>query len=167
MGSVNPYSTNKFAEKKSPEVMARFLEVLAQGWSVSKSAIEAGVSPVIVYKWRKEDEEFAKAWAEAVEVGTDTLEDAVLRRARDGVEKPVFYQGEQCGSVQEYSDTLAAFMLKARRPEKYKERTATELTGANGAPLPLVYLPSNGRDEGLEPPLVIDETGAPVDEGSS
>jgi hypothetical protein len=29
--------------------------------------------------------------------GTDVLEDEVFRRARDGVEKPVFYEGVECG----------------------------------------------------------------------
>jgi len=30
--------------------------------------------------------------------------------------KPVYYQGEQCGEVREYSDTLLIFILKARDP---------------------------------------------------
>ena len=33
------------------------------------------------------------------------------------------------------SDTLMIFMLKARRPEKYKERRASELSGPGGRPI--------------------------------
>jgi hypothetical protein len=33
---------------------------------------------------RKADEAFVAAWDEAVEVGTDLLEDEALRRAKDG-----------------------------------------------------------------------------------
>jgi hypothetical protein len=55
---------------------------------------------------------------EALDEGTDVLEDEVMRRARDGVDEPRFYEGEVCGYVRKYSDTLAIFLLKARRPEK-------------------------------------------------
>jgi hypothetical protein len=61
--------------------------------------------------------------ADAIDEGTDVLEDEVFRRAREGVEKPVFYEGVECGTVRVYSDTLAIFLLKGRRPDKFKERT--------------------------------------------
>jgi hypothetical protein len=38
-------------------------------------------------------------------------------------------------TVKEYSDTLAIFLLKAHKPEKYRENTRMELTGANGGPV--------------------------------
>ena len=37
--------------------------------------------------------------------------------------------------MRKYSDTLAIFLLKAHAPEKYRENTRMELTGANGEPL--------------------------------
>lgn len=58
-----------------------------------------------------------------------------MRRAREGVDEPVFYQGDECGSVRKYSDTLAIFLLKGAMPEKYRENTRMELTGANGGPV--------------------------------
>jgi hypothetical protein len=45
-----------------------------------------------------------------------------LRRCKDGVEEPRFYEGEVCGHVRKYSDTLAIFLLQARRPEKYSDK---------------------------------------------
>jgi hypothetical protein len=39
------------------------------------------------------------AWHDAVEAGTDALEDEVLRRAKDGVDEPRFYEGQVCGQV--------------------------------------------------------------------
>ena len=47
------------------------------------------------------------------------------------MEKPVFYHGEICGSVREYSDTAAIFLLKGRRPEVYRDRTETSVTVKN------------------------------------
>ena len=34
----------------------------------------------------------------------------------------MFYKGAVCGHVRRYSDTLLMFLLKAHRPEKYRER---------------------------------------------
>ena len=63
------------------------------------------------------------------------LEDEAIRRAREGVDEPVFYKGEHCGNVRRYSDTLLIFMLKARKPDVYRKRASIEHTGANGGPL--------------------------------
>jgi len=81
----------------------RFLAVLAAGHSVMTAAEAAGVARQTVYRWRQEDEAFARAWDEAIEAGTDRLEDEALRRAFAG------------------SDTLLIFLLKARRPAKYRD----------------------------------------------
>ena len=51
------------------------------------------------------------------------------RRAFEGVERPVYYKGEQVGTWRFYSDALAMFLLKAHRPERYRG-TAT----GNAAP---------------------------------
>jgi hypothetical protein len=34
----------------------------------------------------------------------------------------VFYQGIQTATVRKYSDTLLIFLLKGRKPERYRER---------------------------------------------
>lgn len=81
-----------------------------------------------------------------MDLGSDALEDEAIRRASQGTLKPVFYQGVQCGEVREYSDTLMMFMLKARRPERFKERSATELTGKDGAPIVPVLNVTISRD---------------------
>lgn len=75
------------------------------------------------YRWRREMPEFAKAWDEAKILGLDKLEDELLRRAHDGVEKLVFYKGRKLKhTIREYSDTLGIFLLKGGKPEKYRER---------------------------------------------
>lgn len=38
-------------------------------------------------------------------------------------------------TMKKYSDTLAIFLLKAHAPEKYRENSRMELTGANGGPV--------------------------------
>lgn len=64
---------------------------------------------------------FAIAEAAAKQKAGDRWEAEVARRAFEGVEEPVFHQGIECGTVRKYSDTLAMFMLKGLRPEKYRD----------------------------------------------
>jgi transposase-like protein len=115
--------------KRTPKIEQAFLEVLSAGGSVYKAAITAGVSRTQVYEWRRNDEDFALRWDEALECGTDTMEDEAYRRAVNGTEKPVFYKGDECGYIREYSDNLMMFKLKARRPEKYRERSDLNVSG--------------------------------------
>ena len=44
------------------------------------------------------------------------------RRAIDGFEEPVFYQGAVVGAVRKYSDRMLELLLKGHAPEKYKDR---------------------------------------------
>ena len=87
---------------------ATFLASLEEGNSVARAASDAGVGRATAYEWRAAEPDFAKAWDDAVETGTDALEDEAIKRAKNG------------------SDTLLIFMLKARRPEKCKERISSD-----------------------------------------
>lgn len=132
----------KAATKATPEkevnelAKAQFVAALAAGATVLLAAQEARINKTTAYRWRESDAEFAAAWDEALEEGTDWLEQEAIRRGRDGVRKPIYQSGKLVGHVQEYSDTLLIFMLKARRPEVYRERASLEHTGPGGKELP-------------------------------
>jgi hypothetical protein len=117
------------------EELADFLGRLSETANVTLSAEMAGVSRQGLYNRRSADDAFRAAWDDAVDRGTDALEDEAIRRAAQGTEKPVFQGGREVGRVREYSDTLMIFMLKARRPERFKDRVAQELTGPGGGPI--------------------------------
>jgi hypothetical protein len=81
---------------------------------------------------------------EAEEATADKIEREAYRRAVLGVEKPTgWYQGKPGGVIREYSDTMAIFLLKGLRPEKYKERL--EMKGAL-ANLDMNLLPDEAID---------------------
>ena len=110
------------AKKKTPTIATRrtkFLKKLAQTANVSLSARHAEISKSALYKHRQKTPSFAAAWDDALGEALDALEQAVIERAQHGVEKPVFFGGNQIGTVRNYSDALAMFMLKAKRPEVY------------------------------------------------
>ncbi len=101
-----------------------FLEHLRETSNVTESAQVAGVSRTAMYERRAIDPELAKAWDDAIEQATDALEKEARRRALDGVDRPVYFQGKRVGITKEYSDPLLMFMLRGHRPHKYRERVA-------------------------------------------
>ncbi len=115
--------------KLTPEKLSAFVHVLAETCQVSKACQAVGISRWTAYQWRKNDPDFAASWDDALKAGLIACEDEMHRRAYEGVDKPVFHQGVQCGTIREYSDTLAIFLAKAHAPEKYRENSKVELSG--------------------------------------
>lgn len=122
--------------RANPEKRRReFVAALRESANVRSAAAAAGIDRQTAYNWRKELPDFARAWDDAIEDAIDTLEVEAIRRARDGVTKPVYQQKEHVGDVQEYSDTLMVVLLKAHRPAKYRERVEVDQTNRTaGAP---------------------------------
>ena len=112
-----------------------FLETLARTGIVLVAAQAAGIDRPTTYVHRERHPDFAVAWDEAMEQATDLLEAEAVRRARDGIEKPVTVAG--CREViREYSDALLIFLLKHRRPQIFKPPAIpVELTGKDGGPI--------------------------------
>ena len=106
-----------------------FLEALVDTVNVTLACRRAGIARRTAYDWREADAGFARKWDDAIDEGVDLLEAELHKRAFEGVERPVYYKGEQVGTWRFYSDALAMFLLKAHRPERYRG-TAT----GNAAP---------------------------------
>jgi len=90
-----------------------FLDCLAAGDSVSRAAHAAGGTTSNFKAWKKSDPDFSSDWDDAIEEGTDFIEDVATERAM------------------KKSDPLMLAILKARRPEKYDRnsgRAGVELT---------------------------------------
>jgi transposase-like protein len=96
MPVVNGHLTKRTIKKRQ-----QFLSVLAGGYSVTRAAAAIGMSRNSCYEWRKDDPEFAKAWEDAWESGTDCFEDQLREMA---AEKNI---------------AAVIFGLKSRRPERY------------------------------------------------
>lgn len=96
---------------------------------VTAACEAAGVSRSAAYEARQRDEAFALAWHDVEEATTEQMEREAFRRGVNGVKRPVYQGKELVGHVTDYSDTLLIFMLKARRPEKYRERHQVEHSG--------------------------------------
>lgn len=107
---------------------ARFLLLYAQTGLVNKTC-EALVFPdgghvtrAHIQRWIASDAGFAQRYTDARVSFGESLEQEAHRRAVIGIEKPVYYRGEEVGTVTEFSDQLLVTLLKANLPDKYRER---------------------------------------------
>ena len=123
-------------EKRKPEAKRLFAEGIAARGTVGYACDLAQISRETYYVWVGEDEVFRNAVQQAIEAYRDTLEDEVHRRAVDGIEKPIIYQGRLMTrpadlsnprsarvplTVNEKSDLLLMFKTKAEMPTKYRD----------------------------------------------
>ena len=92
-----------------------FLAELARSANVAASIRATGLSDTTVYRRRQQHEAFRARWAAALREGFAKLEEMLLERALNGVEKPVWHGGKQVGTMREYSDRLALALLNAHR----------------------------------------------------
>lgn len=90
--------------------------------NVSRAAELAGFSRFTAYEHKKADPEFSARWDAIIEGLADDAEKELHRRAVKGVMEPKFYKGKKVANVRKFSDQLLMFMLKAKRPDIYRER---------------------------------------------
>lgn len=86
-----------------------FLEAYGHTGLVRDACIAAKVSRRVVAEWIENDEVFREMYEDAEEDSTDDLESFAIARAKS------------------HSDTLMALLLKARRPNKYLDRSQIDL----------------------------------------
>ncbi len=122
--------------QRIPLIKKLFLEAYAKTGNLAAAArLTPKMDRRFHYQWLKHDEAYAAAFAAAEEQAIEMLEEEARRRAHDGVTEDVYYLGKVVGHVQKYSDTLLIFLLKAARPEIYRDRY--ELSGPKGGPVPV------------------------------
>lgn len=97
----------------SEDWRVRFLELFSLSLNVSLSAQGAGVSRVWAYKERQKNPEFAAKWDDAKIAAIERLEGVAFKRA------------------QESSDLLVIFLLKAHKPDVYRERFESTTMAVN------------------------------------
>ncbi|TKD50208.1 terminase [Sphingomonas baiyangensis] len=106
-----------------------FLKTLRETCNVSEAARAAGIGRRTAYEWREADETFAANWQDAEDEAADKLEREAWRRAVEGTDKPVTFQGAITATYKEYSDRMLEILLKAHRPDKFVERFKGEVSG--------------------------------------
>lgn len=106
-----------------------FLGAFEYSKMVSEACRMVGIHRSTAYLERERNKEFATAWDEIDKRVTEELEAEAFRRAVVGVPRKVVSAGQSFGTEQQYSDSLLQFLLKARRPEKYRDRVDVAHSG--------------------------------------
>jgi hypothetical protein len=121
-----------------------FLEALSRLGNVSAATRAAGVSKDTVFEHRKKYASFARRWTQSLETSVELLEQEAWRRATVGTEvvrtmervNPDGSRVSETVTERKVSDALLIFLLKANKPERYRERY--DVTGGlhgHGEPL--------------------------------
>lgn len=142
----------------TPDRQMRFLSMLAESGNVKASALACGLSPQSVYKLRRRDPLFARAWKAALLLARDHSEQVLANRALDGVEEPIYYRGEQVGTRRRY-DTRLLLAHMARLDKLADEAGSTADAGRFDELLALVAgerAPGDMAGDELHLPLAID-----------
>jgi hypothetical protein len=120
------------SEPDLPESFHRYIELLAETNRIVESADRAGLLMMTLRKLRStypsivpEQEE------EARERFRDKVRKEVHRRSIDGIEKPVYWQGEQTATEIQYSDRLLELYAKAHCSE-FREKSNLDLKVTGG-----------------------------------
>ena len=97
------------------------LDAYAMYGTIAKACEVSGVPRSEHYRWLK-GKRYTARFEEAEEQAVQALETEARRRALVGTEKPLFHKGKEVGHVRVFSDPLLVFLLKAKRPEVYRDR---------------------------------------------
>ena len=103
-----------------------FLNALVEVGTIKDAAAKADISRQTHYRWLKEDQDYADAYAEAYRQAGDILEEEAWRRAVEGDTRVVYYKGEKIDERRVRSDELLALLLKGRKP-MYRETQKVEV----------------------------------------
>lgn len=120
-----------------PEIQETFLDLYREWGSIRKCAEALGISTATVYLHRNADPDFDEECIQCEEDFADMVDESITERAIKGVQEPVVYQGKIMKDdnnnpilVTRQSDRLAELVIKAQKPDKYRERR--EITGPGG-----------------------------------
>lgn len=103
-----------------------WLEAFEESGTVVGACKSTGMPRSTAYLWRTKDEAFLLAWHDIEEATTERMEREAYRRGVEGVQRDVYHMGRVVGAERQYSDVLLIFMLKARRPERYRDNVKVE-----------------------------------------
>lgn len=143
-GPIDPqliFSKNKGKVHLTAKLKREYLEVLSRCGVKMRSAMAIGVCPQTIMNARKSDPKFEEAVQTAMELYRERIAFALQSRAVDGWDEPVFYRGEEVGSIRKYSDKLMELEAKRQIPE-YRDHVSVDANVKGGV---LVVGPSAGN----------------------
>jgi transposase-like protein len=126
--------------KNTPEVKAAIVESVRNGAYAKHAAQAAGISEASLYAWLADEPDFAGA-----------LEKAKADRTNAAIQR-IAVHGERHWQAD-------AWLLERTSPDDFRQRTTSELTGANGGPIEVAEVPLDA-DRAAAVAAILKSTGA-------
>ncbi len=142
-------------------VARRILDLATAGDTEDMIAAKIGISKTTLSNWKNRYPDFMSALKESKNVADELVEASLFQRAigynQPGIKIFCKKDGEIVTHqfVERFAPDVTAciFWLKNRQPDKWRDVSRSELTGAGGAPLGdgkpvqvIITLPKNGRE---------------------
>jgi hypothetical protein len=141
------------------KVQRNFLTSYELHGSITAAADEAGSQRTLHYRWL-DNPEYKAAFEQAEENACQAVDREIRRRAVEGIEEPVVYQGrisyervrvgkkyvKKPVTINRKSDILLMFYAKSKRPNVYRDNAKVELELS----VPLIEALKEGRKRLLE-----------------
>lgn len=116
----------RYTPRQTALLKHAFLEKMSKYGNIGYACDLIGISRDTYYGWMDRNEEFRVRKAQAEIRATEVLEAEAWRRATEGspYTRTSYYRGEPVGTDHkiEYSDQLLTLLLRARAPERYREK---------------------------------------------
>jgi hypothetical protein len=96
-----------------------FLAAFEESCCVRWAARAARITRKTHYHWLHHHAAYAHRFREAQKLAADVLESEAVKRATEGWQEPIYYQGNKVGSVTRYDSGMLQFLLRGAMPEKY------------------------------------------------
>jgi hypothetical protein len=121
-----PVKARKLTHRQAARLKRAFLEKYRVYGNISHCARLVGIDRRDIYYWQEHDETFAAAFQLAESDAIETMEREAWRRGIEGspYERTSYWKGEPVGTDRkiEYSDNLLLALLKAKAPERYRDK---------------------------------------------
>lgn len=122
------------ARKKNSTALARaFLAAYRRSGDITVAAADVGMNRSSHYQWLRNSPAYKAVFERCRDQLGDMLEAVMLKRAREGVLEPVFYQGQPTGAIRRFDVGREMFLLRGLKRKVYGHKT--ELSGPEGGPI--------------------------------
>jgi hypothetical protein len=148
------------------DVITAYLDHLECHGLLAKAALHVGGRPSQFRSLRDRSPEFAAAVEDSLQIFKENVEEELRRRAMDGIEKGVYFQGVRRDTEIQYSDSLLTLLVKKVNPD-YNEKSKAEVSITGGVLLTASQAPSTEEwmrmNSKSKPQLPASESGDIVD----
>lgn len=124
----------------------QILELIEEYGTIGKAAKMFGVALATLHRARKEDPHFERDIQQALQLHRDKIDLEVYKRAMEGWDEPVYFQGQVVGYVKKKSDKLLQFYAK-RHIKEYRESDSSGSINVNAGGVLVLPAPTRTVEE--------------------